>query len=250
MAGSEYRRFEGKTALISNGASAIGKAVTLRLAQEGASVMVADADLAAAEAVAKSAGARARAIHLNVASVESWERALAETVNALQRLDVLVSIATATYAAPTAIADTTLEQFRAVTTPNLEGAFLGLRYGVVKMRELGHGGAVVNIASAFATVGLAGHAAYNATANGVRMMTKAAALSCAEAKDNIRINAVQVGPMADAPESMLMPAGLTVPLGKRGTVQDIAAATAYLASDDAGYITGYILPVDGGLLAA
>jgi NAD(P)-dependent dehydrogenase (short-subunit alcohol dehydrogenase family) len=244
-------RFTGKAALVSNGASAIGRAVVRRLAADGATVMVADADLAAAQAAARAAGPGHQAVAHDVTSVASWESVLAATVTAFTRLDVLVTIATAAYERPTPIAETPLALFRAVNAHNLEGAFLGVRYGVVKMRELGHGGAVVNVASAYATVGLAGQAAYNACANGIRMMTKAAALSCAESKDNIRINAVQVGHVAGAPENDFAPAlPAHIPLARRGTVDDVAAAVAYLASAEAAYITGYILPVDGGLLAA
>jgi NAD(P)-dependent dehydrogenase (short-subunit alcohol dehydrogenase family) len=244
-------RFANKVALVANGGSAIGRAVVRRLAAEGATVMVADADLAAAEASARAAGANGKARQLDVTAIASWEETLTATVAAFARLDVLVTVATQTYAAPTPIADTTLDQFRAVTRHNLEGAFLALRYGVVKMRELGHGGAVINVASAFGTIGLAGQAAYNACGNGIRMMTKAAALSCAEAQDKIRVNAVQVGLIDGAPEAQIVPnLPPHLPLARRGTPADIAAAVAYLASDEAAYITGYILPVDGGLLAA
>jgi NAD(P)-dependent dehydrogenase (short-subunit alcohol dehydrogenase family) len=244
-------RFEGKVALVSNGASAIGQAVVRRLASEGAIVMVADANVKAAQATAHTTGPAHKAIQHDVRTVAGWESVLAETVNAFQRLDILVTIATAAYDSPTSIADTTLAQFQGVNALNLEGAFLGIRYGVVKMRELGNGGAVVNIASAYGTIGLVGQAAYNASANGIRMMTKAAALSCAESKDNIRINAVQVGFITDAPESKIVPVlPPQLPLAKRGHVDDISAAVAFLASNDAAYITGYILPVDGGLLAA
>ena len=245
------KRFEGKVALVSNGGSAIGQTVVRTLAAEGALVMVADADLARAQTVAQSAGPSHKAIAHDVTTVASWESVLADTVAAFKRLDVLITIATAKYDAPTSIAETSLAQFQGVNAQNLEGAFLGLRYGVVKMRELGNGGAVINIASAYGTIGLAGQAAYNASANGIRMMTKAAALSCAESKDNIRINAVQVGHIAGAPESEMRPVlPAHVPLARHGSLDDIAAAVAFLASNDAAYITGYILPVDGGLLAA
>lgn len=245
------KRFDGTVALVSNGASAIGQAVVRRLAAEGAAVMVADSDIKAAEAVARSGGANCKSVQHDVTTIESWENVLAATVTAFQRLDVLITIATAKYDAPTHIADTSLEQFRSVTAPNIEGAFLGVRYGVVKMRELGNGGAVVNVASAYGTIGLAGQAAYNASANGIRMMTKAAALSCAESKDKIRVNAVQCGLIAGAPESRIIPTiPAHLPLARRGTPEDIAAAVAFLASHEAAYITGYILPVDGGLLAA
>ena len=144
------------------------------------------------------------------------------------------------------IAETSLAQFREVVRPNLEGAFLATRHGLMRMRALGNGGAVIHIGSIFATVGLANQAALSASANGIRMMVKAAALSCAEAKDGIRVNGVQVGAIADTPESMAAPA----PLARHGRPADVAAAVAYLASDAAAYVTGTVLPVDGGLLAA
>jgi NAD(P)-dependent dehydrogenase (short-subunit alcohol dehydrogenase family) len=244
------KRFEGKVALVCAAGSTIGTAIAQRLAREGATVMAADADAAAAEKVAVALGGAHKAAALDVSSVESWERVLAHTIDTFKRLDVLITVATEAYSKPTPIADTSLAQFRSVTTPNIEGAFLGLRYGVVKMRELGNGGAVVNVASAYATIGLANQAAYNASANGIRLMTKAAALSCADAKDNIRINAVQTGVVAGTPEMAAVSSLAGVPLGRRGSAEDIAAAVAYLASDDASYITGYVLPVDGGLLAA
>lgn len=244
------KRFEGKTAFVANGASAAGRAIATRLVAEGAKVMVADADIRATENLAKTIGASCKPTTLDVASIASWEIALTEMVKFYGQLDVLINIAKAAYAQPLPIAETSLEQFRAVTTPNLEGTFLGVKHGVIKMRELGNGGAVVNVTSAFATRGLAGQAAYNACANGIRMMTKAAALSCAEAKDKIRINAVQAGIIAGIPEGDIAHTLAGVPMGRRGTLDDVAAAVAYLASDQAAYITGYILPVDGGLLAA
>jgi NAD(P)-dependent dehydrogenase (short-subunit alcohol dehydrogenase family) len=117
------------------------------------------------------------------------------------------------------------------------------------MREFGNGGAIVNVAPATATVGVAGQAAFCASANGVRMMTRGAALSCCEAKDRIRVNCVQAGQIEGTPDGEVM-ASSSVPLGRPGTVQDIAEAVAFLASDEAYYITGYVLPVDGGMLAA
>lgn len=241
------KKLEGRAALVAHAASPLGQAIVRRLAADGALVMAADADEASLRILA---GGNIRACGLDVKKLTDWDRALAATVDAFNRLDILVTIATAKYAKPKPIAETTLEEFKAVNAENLEGAFLGIRAAVIKMRALGNGGAVVNVASVFATRGLPGQAAYAASANGIRMMTRAAALSCADAKDKIRVNAVQVGLIDGAPETEIMPQLLSLPLGKRGAPDDVAAAVSFLASDQASYITGYVLPVDGGLMAA
>ena len=155
----------------------------------------------------------------DVASVTAWERLLDEITTAHNRLDVMVAIASETYATPTPIAETTLAQFRGVITPNLEGAFLAVRYGIPKMRAFGHGGAVVLVGAR----GRPNQAAVSASASGLKLMTKSAALACAEAKDNIRVNAVLVED-AEAAEAA-------------------AQAVAHLASAAAAYITGFAMPV-------
>jgi NAD(P)-dependent dehydrogenase (short-subunit alcohol dehydrogenase family) len=221
-------KFDGRVALVTNAGGATGKGICAQLEKDGATVVAADFD---------------------VSTVKGWEQGLAALSNAHGRLDILVTISEAKYATPKPIAETTLEEFRAVNRDNIEAAFLANRYGVVKMREFGNGGAIVNVAPATATVGVAGQAAFCASANGVRMMTRGAALSCCEAKDRIRVNCVQAGQIEGTPDGEVM-ASSSVPLGRPGTVQDIAEAVAFLASDEAYYITGYVLPVDGGMLAA
>ena len=221
-------KFDGRVALVTNAGGATGKGICAQLEKDGATVVAADFD---------------------VSTVKGWEQGLAALSNAHGRLDILVTISEAKYATPKPIAETTLEEFRAVNRDNIEAAFLANRYGVVKMREFGNGGAIVNVAPATATVGVAWQAAFCASANGVRMMTRGAALSCCEAKDRIRVNCVQAGQIEGTPDGEVM-ASSSVPLGRPGTVQDIAEAVAFLASDEAYYITGYVLPVDGGMLAA
>lgn len=221
-------RFDGRIALVTQADGATGKAICALLEKDGATVVKADFDLA---------------------SVEGWESGLNAIANNHGRLDIIVTISEAKYDQPTLIADTTLEQFRAVNRDNIEAAFLATRYGVVKMREFGNGGNIINVAPATATVGVSGQAAFCASANGIRMMTRASALSCCEAKDRIRINCVQAGNIAGTPDGDVM-ADAAVPLGRAGSVDDVAEAVAFLASDEAYYITGYVLPVDGGMLAA
>ena len=237
-------RFKDKVALITDASSAVGQAIRNQLKNEGAKVAASSAD--------GSANGDLSLTH-DVTSAESWETVLAETVDKLGDLHVLVNIADSAYKTPKPIVETSLEEFRAVNALNLEGTFLGLRYGVVKMRELEHPGAVVNVAPAFAMIGAANQAAFCSSANGIRMMTKSAALSCAESKDKIRINCVQVGAI-DGTASGRVIDGLNdkplIPLKRKGTVADVAAAVTFLASEEAYYITGYLLAVDGGMLAA
>lgn len=221
-------KFDGRVALVTNAGGATGTAICAQLEAEGATVIGADFD---------------------VATVEGWETSLADITKVHGRLDLIVTVSEAKYDTPKPIAETSLEEFRAVNRDNIEVAFLATRYGVVKMREFENGGAIVHVAPATATVGVAGQAAFCASANGIRMMTRGAALSCCEAKDKIRINCVQAGRIEGTPDGDVM-ANVPVPLGRAGSVQDIAEAVTFLLSDEAYYITGYVLPVDGGLLAA
>lgn len=221
-------RFDGKVALVTNSKGATGQAICAALADAGASVVSPDFD---------------------VTAVSAWEKGLADLTAKHGRLDIIVTVSEAKYAAATPIAETSLEDFRTVNRDNMEVAFLATRYGVVKMREYGNGGAIVHVAPATATVGVSGQAAYCASANGIRMMSKGAALSCCEAQDGIRINCVQAGRIDGTPQGDVM-TNAAVPLGHAGTTRDIANAVAFLASDEAYYITGYVLPVDGGMLAA
>ncbi|MGB1875946.1 MAG: SDR family NAD(P)-dependent oxidoreductase [Rhodospirillaceae bacterium] len=221
-------KFDGRIALVTNAGGATGQAICAQLEKEGATVLSADFD---------------------VTTVEGWESGLAAIGDKQGRLDILVTISEAKYDTPKPITETSLEEFRGVNRDNIEAAFLANRYGVVKMREFGNGGSIINVAPATATVGVSGQAAFCASANGIRMMTRGAALSCCEAKDRIRVNCVQAGRIEGTPDGDVM-ADAHIPLGRAGTVDDIAEAVAFLASDEAYYITGYVLPVDGGLLAA
>ncbi len=199
-------RFANKVALVLHPGTPVADAVAAQLRQGGATLV-------------------SVASNFDVTSAPAWERLLGE----VERLDILVTIAVGAYPTPQGIAATSLADFRAVVRPNLEGAFLATRYGLLKMRTLGNGGVMINVASAYATVGAADQAAMSASANGIRMMTKSAALSCAEANDRIRVNGVAAGPNA--------------------TPEHVAAAVTFLASDAASYVSGYTLPVDRGFLA-
>ena len=132
-------RFDGRAALVTHGDGATGKAICACLERDGATVVKADFD---------------------VATVEGWEQGLAALGDTHGQLDILVTVSEAKNDQPTAIADTTLDQFRAVNHDNIEATFLATRYGVVKMREFGNGGTIVSVAPATASDGVAGQAAF------------------------------------------------------------------------------------------
>jgi len=219
--------FEGRVALVTNSEGAIGVALCKRLLSEGATVLKPDFD---------------------ITSELGWENGLSELLDKQGRLDIIATIADAKYATPKSIVDTTIEEFRAVNRDNIEVTFLATRYGVLKMREFGNAGSIVHIAPATATVGVEGQAAFCASSNGIRMMTRGAALSCCEAKDKIRINCVQAGQIENTSQDEVL-ANANIPLGHKGKAEDISNAAIFLLSDEAYYITGYALPVDGGFLA-
>ncbi len=221
-------QFEGKIALIVNSKSTTGEAICKKILSEGGTIIEADFD---------------------TESETVWENELNKIGDHYNGLDIIVTVSESKYEIPKTIENTSLEEFRKVNRENLEVAFLATRFGVVKMREFKKGGSIVHVSPAAATVGIPGQAAYCSSANGIRMMTRGAALSCCEAKDKIRINCVQSGQIKNTPQESIIDKS-KIPFGASGEVSDIANAVAFLASDQAYYITGYILPVDGGFLAA
>ncbi|MCB2109343.1 MAG: SDR family oxidoreductase [Rhodobacteraceae bacterium] len=220
-------RFAGKTAFVADAASVLGRAIVARLADEGANVMAADGDGAAVRALADQFGQSVQACALTVTDPASWAAAIEATADAFGRLDVFVTISTNDYAAPKLIAETSLAEFRAVTAHNLDGALYGLQTGILKMRALGNGGAVVLVSSAACETGKAGHGALAASSHGITLMMKSAALACTDAKDGIRVNAVQGGDAAS-----------------------VAAAVAFLASNQASYVTGQVIAAGNTPVAA
>jgi 3(or 17)beta-hydroxysteroid dehydrogenase len=255
-------RLDGRVALISGGASGIGLATAHRLGQEGAAVMLGDLqDEAGAAAVAAltADGARASYRHHDVTDEAAWESIVADTVALYGRLDVVVNNAGIGGTGVTT-ADTSLEEWNRVLSVNLTGVFLGTREAIRTMRELGNGGSIVNVSSILGLVGGPNSAAYSATKGGVRLFTKAAALECAYAGDAIRVNSVHPG-YIDTPlvrarldsnehaERMQKVIRHMQPGGAMGSPEDIAAGIAYLASDDARFVNGSELVIDGAATA-
>ena len=241
------RRFEGKTVFVSGAGSGIGLAAARRLAREGGRVVC-----GIENGEQRAAVGELDAVVIDVALGESWRAAIAWTVNAHGGLDALVCCAgilrkgTAEETGP--------DLWNRVLAVNLDGVFLGARHAIPEMRKRG-GGTIVNVASLNGIRGTPGAVAYAASKGGVVALTMAMALD--HARENIRINCICPGsvhtPMvqavyAEAPDpAAARQARIALhPLGRDGEPEDIAAAIAFLASDDAGFMTGQAMAVDGG----
>jgi NAD(P)-dependent dehydrogenase (short-subunit alcohol dehydrogenase family) len=237
-------RLSGKTALITGGARGQGAAHGRRLAEEGASVVLGDIldDLGEQHARdLRAAGHDARYVHLDVTSPEDWNAA----VGSAGQLNILVNNAGIVRVAP--IVDETDDGWLATMAVNATGVFYGMRAAIPALRGAG-GGSIINIASIYGPVGAPGYVAYTASKGAVIAMTKVAALE--HAHERIRVNAICPGPVRTPMSEQEGDASVGVtPLRRRAEPSEISAAVAFLASDDAVYITGADLAVDGGYLA-
>lgn len=248
------RRFEGQVALVTGGASGIGAATVDRLAAEGATVWIADVDLDAAQRLAAERPG-AHALRMDVTSPEEVAAGVAEIVAATDRLDVVVANAGITLDAP--VWETSEDDLGRVLDVNLLGAFRCAREALRAMVER-RTGALVFTASDAGLVGWPGQAAYCASKGAVVALTRAAAMDAAPF--GVRVNCVCPGftatPLAerwiesaDDPEAARADVALTQPLGRMAEAAEIAAAIAFLASDESRFVTGVALPVDGGVTA-
>jgi 3(or 17)beta-hydroxysteroid dehydrogenase len=250
-------RVAGKIALITGGASGIGRQAAIRLAQEGARVAVTDQNFQGAQAVAKEIGRDAIAIALDVTREEEWQAAIAQVVRTFGALNVLVN--SAGVGINKDVEHTSLEEWRYVHAVNLDGTFLGCKHGIIEMKRHPPG-SIINISSVSGLVGGHNLAAYNASKGGVRLLSKSVALYCARSGYRIRCNSVHPT-FIDTPMVQMMILGSRdpektksklvsqVPLGHIGEPDDVAWAIVYLASDESKFITGSELVVDGGVTA-
>jgi NAD(P)-dependent dehydrogenase (short-subunit alcohol dehydrogenase family) len=247
-------RLDGRVALITGAASGIGKATAQRLASEGASVLITDIAAEAGEATAREineAGGKAAFHRHDVTSESDWEAATAKAVELFGGLDIVVN--NAGMGDLKTIEDTTLEEWDRTVAIDQTGVFLGMKVPAKQLRTSDHA-SIVNISSIFGTSGGFGTSpAYHAAKGAVRTMTKNAALHWAT--EGIRVNSVHPG-FIETP--ILEPTKGTeywdtmvalTPMAHLGKPEDIAAAVAYLASDDAKFVTGLELYVDGGYIA-
>jgi len=252
-------RFTDKAVLITGGNSGIGRATALAFAAEGASVMVAARDRARSQAVVDevtAAGGAAAAVACDVTLATDAEAAVSSTVEAFGALDVVFNNAGIVYRDQT-VTETTEAEWNNTFSVNVNGTFFISRAALPIMIERG-GGVIVNNASYFGLVGGRGAAAYSASKGAVVLLTKSMALD--HAADGVRVNCVCAGSV-DTPmlaEEMEAMGGSDAvrhmfeskhPLGRIASPNEIAAAVLFLASDDAGFITGAALPIDGGITA-
>jgi glucose 1-dehydrogenase len=245
----------GKVALVTGASSGIGKAIALELGRQGAGVAInyhahrSDAQ-AAADEIARGGG-RAIAVQADVSNAAEVRRMVQETVDQLGRLDVLVNNAGVEEEDP--FLDKTEAEWDRVIAVNLKGPFLCSQAAARTMVARGGGGTIVNISSVHEDLAFPGYASYCAAKGGLRMLCRDLALELAPH----RINVVNVAPGAIAtpinqatlsdPEKRAALIG-EIPLGRIGTPEEVAKLVAYLASDDAAYITGTTVVIDGGLM--
>ncbi len=256
-------RLQGKTALISGAARGIGLAIATAFVAEGATVWLTDVAVAAGETAAAVLGAAARFAPLDVRSEEDWRRVVDRVLGEEGRLDVLVNNAGVTGfengAGPHDPEHASLQDWRAVHAVNLDGVFLGCKHAIRAMRPAGCG-SIINISSRSGLVGIPGAAAYASSKAAVRNHTKTVALWCASQGLAIRCNSIHpaavLTPMwepmlGDGPDRAARMAAFVrdTPLRRFGRPEEVAALAVLLASDEATYITGSELTIDGGLLA-
>ena len=245
-------RFEGRVVLVTGAASGIGAAAAERFVREGARVMLGDRDEERGRSLARELGVDAGFTPVDVREREQVEALVAATLDRFSRLDVLVNNAGIGGYGKTPDLDP--EIWREILEVDLSSVFYGCRAAIPALREVG-GGAIVNTASISGLAADYGLGAYNAAKGGVVNYTRSLAID--HAREGIRVNAVCPGPI-DTPlagplirhERVSEAYAELIPMGRVGRSEEVAAAIAFLASDDAAYLTGAMLAVDGGVTAA
>lgn len=251
-------RLEDKIALVTGagGMRGLGAATAQRFAEEGAFVYVTDLDKAGADEVVaqiEQAGGHAQAVQQDVTSEASWDEVIGTIEQNHGRLDVLVNNAGIAVLKP--LDKLTAADWERQNKVNLDSVFFGTQRAVALMRKVGQGGSIVNLSSVAGLIGVPMCGAYAAAKGGVRLFSKVVALECAA--DNIRCNSVHPGMIETAMQDVARrdnPEGFkqivsAIPMQRMGSPLDIANMNLFLASDEAGYITGCEFVVDGGTTA-
>jgi 3alpha(or 20beta)-hydroxysteroid dehydrogenase len=261
-------RVDHKVALVSGAARGIGAEIALALANAGAAVLVTDVlEAAGNDTVAKikANGGKAAFCKHDVTNEAQWETAINEAVKQFGQLDIVVNNAGIETAA--LIANCALDDFANVMNINVNGVFLGVKYAIRAMaKPAGNGGVIINMSSVAGLIGTTGHVAYHTSKGAVRLLTKAAAIECAQLGTGIRVNSVHPAIVATemgtnfikhfvdlglAPDYATAEAAVKAlhPIGHFGEPADVANGVIYLASDAGKWVTGSELVIDGGLTA-
>lgn len=252
-------RLKNKIVCITGAASGIGRATALLMAREGAVVVATDFQevpgAALAEEISRSGG-QGMFLRHDVTDEAGWRGTIAAIGECYGRLDVLVNNAGIGLSGP--VVEMSLADWHRQIAVNLDGVFLGVKHALPLLRQSG-GGSIVNVSSIAGIKASANAAGYCATKAAVRQFSKSVALECAAAKDNVRVNSIHpgivetaiwdslIGTTADARGPALQ--ALTaagIPLGRTGTVEEVAAGILWLAGDESRYVTGTELVIDGG----
>ncbi len=265
--GDRMGRLDGMVGIITGAASGIGEATAILFAHEGCKVIA--ADMAEAKGVQVSEAIRRKGgecefIKHDAANENSWQTLLTGTLGRYGKLNILVNSAGIGFAKP--IVDMSYDEWRNVIQVNLDSVFLGLKHCIPVIRKSGPAGAVINVSSVAGIVAVPGASAYCASKAGMLLLTKSAALECAEAKDGIRINSIVPGSVdtpiwqkanwwkdfsethgGDEKAMEFMAAGL--PLKRMARPEEIARGILYLAAEESTYVTGTNLIIDGGYSA-
>jgi 3(or 17)beta-hydroxysteroid dehydrogenase len=247
-------RLAGKTALITGGASGIGRATAALFHAEGAKVVATDRNEAGLAALGPDADL---VLPQDVTDEACWRQVIDAVVEKFGRLDILIN--SAGIALKGNIETATLEDWRKTQAVNVEGTFIGCREAIRAMKQTG-GGSIVNLSSVAGIIGDAQSAAYCASKGAVRLLTKSAALHCGRAGYNIRLNSVHPS-FADTamvqeliassknPERVREGLARAAPMGRMGKAEEVANTVLFLASDESSFTTGAEFVVDGGLTA-
>jgi NAD(P)-dependent dehydrogenase (short-subunit alcohol dehydrogenase family) len=242
-------RFENRVALVTGGASGIGKETAKRIAAEDGSVVIADLQDEAGQGVVgeiEQGGGRAAYVHLDVTDEQGWAQAVDFAVDTFGGLDILVNNAGIGDTEPIEV--TTADTWNKVVAVTQTSVFLGMKAAAEALKASGHG-AVVNVSSMYGLVGSGVSPAYHAAKGAVRLLTKTTALGWAP--EGVRVNSVHPGYidtpiLGDTDRNLLVGA---TPMGRLGRPAEIAATIAFLASDEASFATGAEFVIDGGYTA-
>jgi NAD(P)-dependent dehydrogenase (short-subunit alcohol dehydrogenase family) len=259
----EQGRVRDKVALVTGGGSGIGRACSVLLADDGATVFVVDIDEEAAQTVARqiaAAGGKAEALHLDVSDEAAWQQATEQVLGKHGHLDILVNNAAVSFTKP--VAEMSLAEWHRVLSVNLDGVFLGTKYGICAMQA--RGGSIVNVTSVSGVTPFPGAGAYGASKAAIRLLSRIAAIECADARNGVRVNVVSPGgvktPMWETMdffrelvakhggrEEAFAAMGASATASQQFLIpEEVARSIFYLASDESAHLTGVEVVLDRG----